>query len=120
MGSKRVIDWINLLLGAWLIISPWVLGTVASTTSTILLVLMGIALVAFSVWALVRVENQAAEWWNFFLGALLFFLPWIFSYTSMFSSAVNSWIVGVVVAVLALITMPLIKGMHHEGEHHHA
>ena len=119
-GSKRTIDWINLLLGVWLIISPWVLGTAASATSTAVLVVMGIALVIFSAWALVRAENRAAEWWNIFLGVLLFFLPWIFSYSSMVSNAVESWIVGAVVAVLALITLPMIKGIHHEGGHHHA
>ncbi len=119
-GSKRVIDLINLLLGMWLIVSPWVLGTVASTSSTIVLVLMGIALVVFSAWALARAENRTAEWWNFFLGVLLFFLPWIFSYTGKFSNAVNSWIVGIVVAALALVTMPLSKGIHEGGSHHHA
>lgn len=119
-GSKRVIDWINLLLGIWLIASPWVLGTVASTTSTTVLLVMGIALVVFSVWALAQAESRAAEWWNFFLGVLLFFLPWIFNYTGKFSNAVNSWIVGILVAALALITMPMIKGIHQEGGHHHA
>jgi uncharacterized membrane protein HdeD (DUF308 family) len=117
-GSKRFIDWINLLLGIWLIISPWVLGTVANTTGTIILVVMGIALVAFSLWALVRVENRAAEWWNFSLGILLFVLPWIFNYTATHGDAVNSWIVGFIVAVLALITMPLISEMHRQ-EHQH-
>ena len=119
-GSKRVIDWINLLLGIWLIASPWVLGTVASTTSTTVLVLVGVALVIFSAWALAQAENRIAEWWNVFLGVLLFFLPWIFNYSGMVSNAVNSWIVGIVVAVLALITLPMIKGIHQEGGHHHA
>ncbi len=117
-GSKRFIDWVNLLLGIWLIISPWVLGTVASTTGTVVLVVMGIALVVFSVWALLRVENRAAEWWNFFAGVLLFVLPWIFRYTATNGDAWNSWIVGFVVAILSLITMSLIKGIHPQEQHH--
>jgi uncharacterized membrane protein HdeD (DUF308 family) len=117
-GSKRFIDWVNLLLGIWLIVSPWVLGTVASTTATYVLVVMGIALVAFSVWALLRIENRAAEWWHLFVGVLLFALPWIFKFTTTFSDAMNSWIVGIVVTVLSLITMMLINGMHgHEHQH---
>lgn len=118
-ASKRIIDWINLLLGVWLIISPWVLGTFASVTSTTVLMVMGVGLVAFSIWALVRVETRAAEWWNFSLGVLLFVLPWIFNYTSTFSNAVNSWTVGIVVAFLALISMPMTKGFHHDEGHHH-
>jgi uncharacterized membrane protein HdeD (DUF308 family) len=117
-GSKRFIDWVNLLLGIWLIVSPWILGTAASTTATYVLVVMGIALVAFSVWSLVRLDNRASEWWHFFLGILLFVLPWIFNYTATFSDAMNSWIVGIAVAALALITMPLIDRIHgHEHQH---
>jgi uncharacterized membrane protein HdeD (DUF308 family) len=119
-GSKRFIDWVNLLLGIWLIISPWVLGIVASTAATVVLVVMGAAIGIFSIWALVRLEDRAAEWWNFFLGVLLFVLPWIFRYTSTYSGAWNSWIVGFVVAVLSLITMSLINGMHRKEREHHA
>ena len=80
---------------------------------------MGIGLVIFSLWALFQVESRAAEWWNVFLGVLLFLLPWIFNYTGRFDNAVNSWIVGIIVAALALVTMPLTKGIHHrEGPHH--
>jgi uncharacterized membrane protein len=118
-GSKRFIDWVNLLLGIWLIVSPWALGTVMNTTGTTVLVVMGIALVIFSIWALFRLENRAAEWWNFFLGVLLFLLPWIFRYRATYSDAWNSWIVGFVVAILSLITMSLINGMHRQGHEHH-
>jgi predicted MFS family arabinose efflux permease len=118
--SKRIIDWVNLLIGIWLIISPWVLGTVASTTSTVVLVIMGIALVVFSAWALFQLENRAAELWHVFLGVLLFVLPWIFSYTGTHGEAWNSWIFGVVVAILSLITMPMINGMHRREQQHHA
>lgn len=116
--SKRVIDWINLLLGVWLIISSWVLGTVASTTTTVL-VIVGIALIAFSVWALARAKKFAAEWWNFFLGVLLLFLPWTLNYTTKFGIAVNSWIVGVLVAALAFTTMPLIESIRDQKPPHH-
>lgn len=116
--SKRFIDWINLLLGIWLIISPWALGTAANGVATTILVVMGFTLAAFSAWALVRLEDRAAEWWSFFLGIFLVALPWLFNYRTTRVDALNSWIVGIVVAVLALITMPLINGIHrHEHQH---
>lgn len=118
--SKRIIDWINLLLGVWLIASPWVLGTVTSTASSTALVVVGIALVVFSLWALFHVADRAVEWWNAFLGVLLFLLPWLFNYSGRFDNAVNSWIVGIIVAALALVTMPLIRGIRHQGGPHHA
>jgi hypothetical protein len=120
LGSKRFVDWINLLLGIWLMISPWVLGTTANITATVVLVAMGVAVFGFSIWAVLRVENRNAEWWNLFLGALLFFLPWIFQYQSTYSDAWNSWIVGFVVAVLSLITMSILNVMHRGEREHHA
>lgn len=117
---KRIIDWINLLLGVWLIITPWIVGAAASTTGTTVLVIMGFALVISSAWALYRVEERAPEWWNLGLGVLLFVLPWIFSYTAMVSNAWTSWIVGAVVALLALITMPMTHGIPHHKPPHHA
>jgi uncharacterized membrane protein HdeD (DUF308 family) len=120
-GSKRFLDWVNLLLGIWLIVSPWVFGTVSNTVATVVLVVLGIAVVAFSIWALVRLEDSAAEWWNFIVGIVLFLMPWIFKYTTTYSDALNSWAVGVVVATLSLITLTLINGMHRrEGRAHHA
>jgi hypothetical protein len=118
--SKRFIDWINLVLGIWLMISPWVLGTTANITATVVLVVMGIAVFSFSIWAVLRVENRNAEWWNVFLGVILFVTPWIFQYQTMYRDAWNSWIVGFVVAVLSLITMSILNVMHRGESAHHA
>ncbi len=120
-GSKRFIDWVNLLLGIWLIVSPWALGTfMTSTTATTVLIVMGVALVAFSLWALVRVEDRAAEWWNLITGAVLFVLPWVFRYTATRRDAWDSWIVGFVVVILTLITTSLMRGTHQREQAHHA
>jgi hypothetical protein len=117
-GYKLFIDYVNLLLGIWLIISPWVLGTTANVAGTAALVVMGIVILLFSLWAVSQSESRTPEWWNFALGIVLFILPWLFRYTAARGDAWNSWIVGFVVAILALIAMPLIKGMHGHGHEH--
>ncbi len=119
-GSKKFIDWVNVLLGIWLMISPWLLGTTGNITATVILLVMGVAVFSFSIWAVLHVEDRNAEWWNFFLGVLLFVLPWIFRYQSTYSDAWNSWIVGFVVAVLSLITVSILNMMHRGEREHHA
>ena len=42
---------------------------------------------------------------NFLLGVGLFFSPWLFGYESVQNAAWNAHIVGVIIAVMALITL---------------
>lgn len=113
MFKKRVLDWINLLLGVWLIISPWVLKTTANQASTRVVVILGIAVVVASIWALTQIQARAAEWWNVAFGVILFLVPWIFGYINHTRIAWDSWIVGVAVAVLALNCLPALNRIDH-------
>lgn len=44
-------EWVSALLGAWLIISPWMLGFTAHTTAAYTHVLIGIATVVLALWS---------------------------------------------------------------------
>src|SRR5689334_23400180 len=49
MKTRRWQDWVNLLLGVWLFLSPWLLGyTGASMTASWNAWILGVALVVFS------------------------------------------------------------------------
>jgi len=49
-------EWINVILGAWLVISPWVLG-VASTAATVNFVIIGVLVVALALYEMRSVER---------------------------------------------------------------
>ena len=106
MQSKRVTDWINMILGIWLIISPWVLATMMGRAELIVLCL-GIGILLVSIWALAQPGTNMPEWWNVVLGAILFFSPWLFGFYRVEQLAWNAWIVGVAVVILAFAGMPL-------------
>ena len=46
-------EWANALLGAWLVVSPWVLGFSPSSDLGLNAALLGTLILVFSVWALV-------------------------------------------------------------------
>ena len=50
-------EWINVLLGIWLFISPWVLGFVGLTASAWTAWILGILIVAAAAWAIVEVQR---------------------------------------------------------------
>jgi hypothetical protein len=44
-------EWVNVVLGLWMIVSPWVLGFSAAAGLTWNAVIMGVLVVAFAGWA---------------------------------------------------------------------
>jgi SPW repeat len=50
-------EWINVALGAWLVISPWVLG-IASTAATVNFVVIGALVVALAFYEMRSVERE--------------------------------------------------------------
>jgi hypothetical protein len=98
---KQWEDWINLILGIWLCVSPWALQFAGTdTTATQNAFLMGLLLVvaeavmlsAFSVWE---------EWFTVALGAWLVISPWVLGIGSLTATA-NFVIVGFIVLALSL------------------
>ncbi|MGH7489559.1 MAG: SPW repeat protein [bacterium] len=54
-------EWINLLAGAWLVISPWVLGFSADRTATGNMVVVGAIVFILAVWDLVGMPQTAGR-----------------------------------------------------------
>lgn len=94
-------DPVNLVLGLWMIISPWVLGyqTQAAAQSNAIIVGVPIAILAA-----IEFVNVAAweEWLNFLLGIWLVISPWAVGFSGVAAATSNAVIIGVVVAVLAI------------------
>ena len=101
-------DWVNLILGIWLFVSPWAMektGGMALISAHMATDawIMGIILVIVSLWALARPIDMAPEGINMLAGIWLFITPWALSLVgTMHSASVNNWIIGVIVFLLAL------------------
>jgi len=114
--SNRWQDWLNLVLGAWLFISPWVLGFARTSTANGSVMssaapnawIFGVIVIILSIAALARTQPWE-EWLNALAGIWVFISPWALGYAAMSTALWNSLIVGALVFILAcwdLSTMP--------------
>jgi hypothetical protein len=92
--------WLNVILGAWLIISPWVVGPgdPAATWNTLIVgvVILLVALFAF------RSADSTPSWLNVVLAVWLIIAPWVLGFSSAVGATANSVVLGVIVGLLSL------------------
>ena len=101
-SGTRLAAGINLLLGIWLFVSPWVYGAYTNPDAWNSWIVGAI----IAIMALVTINNAAGlpifSWINVLLGAWTFASPWIYSYTGNTGRFINSLCVGIVVFIVAL------------------
>ena len=103
-------DWTNLVLGAWLFVSPWLLGFAGSAAAAWNAWLLGVVVVVFALWALAAPSSRGAQWWLVISAAWVFIAPWVLGFASVSAGAWNAWIVSVVVALAAFSALAGIGG----------
>lgn len=116
-------DWVNLILGIWLFITPWLwhntaMGTYATGGGWNAWIL-GVIVVIMALWALGSPAMAFPEGVNIIAGIWLFFSPWIvgFSHTNL-GLGWNDWIVGIIVLILAASTMSHTSSSGQQHGHH--
>ncbi len=102
---KRVIMWINLVVGLWLIISPWALrydaASASGTAAVVNHVILGAVLVGSSGWILAtKSARLGLSWLQVVCGVWLIIAPF-FLQSRELSMMLNSLAAGVVVLVVS-------------------
>ena len=54
-------EWVTAALGAWLVVSPWILGFVALTIAFWNTVLVGVVVAALALWGAMTAEDRAVH-----------------------------------------------------------
>jgi hypothetical protein len=101
---KRIGHWqdiVSVVMGVWLIVSPWVLGVHAPLQAIGNFVAIGIVLGAFALTEMF-IPEAWEEWSELVLGAWLIASPWVLEFTDMRVAVQNAVACGLVVSVLAL------------------
>lgn len=106
---ERVCDVLNLLLGALLLLSPWIFGF-ASGVETQNAVISGIAIAVLSIAALAAFAEWE-EWLNLIVGLWVLVSPWALGMAGGTATTVH-FIVGAVVAIIAAVELWMT---HHDG-----
>jgi hypothetical protein len=93
-------DAINLVLGIWLIVSPFALGYAGPTTPAWNAYVIGVIVAVLSAAALWQFQKWE-EWVSAVLGAWLLVSPWILGFSVGDVATWNQVGVGIVVGILA-------------------
>ncbi len=96
--KKRPQDWINLIIGIWLFLSPWIFGY-AYMGHAWNSFLFGALVTIFSVFALYD-RKAWEEWINTFIGIWIFISPWVLGMV-INSVMWNHWIIGILIVAMS-------------------
>lgn len=101
---KQVKHWqdpANAALGAWLLVSPWVLGFQGVMVAVLSTLAVGALLIASSLGAM-SVPQAWEEWLDALLGAALMFVPVLLGFDTVAPALLNALVIGGAVTLLAL------------------
>ena len=97
---KRWQDWVNLVLGLWLVVSPWVLAFSSHGAALWNALIVGAIFVVLSLLALSDAKPWE-EWTELVVALWLLISPWVLGFSTLSAAMWNAVIVAVVVGVLA-------------------
>lgn len=110
LRSDRWRNWVMLVLGAWLFLTPWIFGftvgapvegaTTGFSTAAWNAWIVGVVIAALALWAALRFAEWH-DWVNGVLGVWLVVSPWILGFAALTAAVWNHVIVGLVVVILA-------------------
>jgi SPW repeat len=100
-ATERWQDSLNVVLGVWLILSPWILGFASTPAAMWNAVLIGLVIAAAAAAALVDFHKWE-EWADMAFGLWLLLSPWILGFAAMLAAATwNFVVVGILTIALA-------------------
>jgi hypothetical protein len=117
---KRWQDGVNLVLGAWMIASPWTFGFADGQSPAALSAwVLGAAVIVFAVIAM-SMPKAWEEAINILLGVGLMASPWVLGFAKQSEPTTNAVIVGVLVVAFALWAMLTDTSIRQRLFHQHA
>lgn len=100
-------DWVSLVLGVILFITPWIFGTATTGASAWDAWILGIIGVILALIALATVSAATVtEWISVILGIVLFISPWVLGFaTTLPAAAWAAWIIGILFVIVNGFTL---------------
>jgi hypothetical protein len=95
-------DWIDVLLGGWLIVSPWQLGYALNEAATTNAYGLGTVLIVFNLISVCRLVDEGQEIFNIVLGIWLLCSPYVFGFAVDRTPTVNALVGGALIITLAV------------------
>ena len=117
LSRARGASVLNVLLGCWLIASPWIFGYAVSASAFWSSVVVGalVALLALSRFSAPR-SGTGLNWLSFLLGLWAIASPWIYAYWVNGAAKWDNVAVGIAVALVAMLAA--LGGRASSGNRH--
>ena len=107
IGWTRWQPMVTLVLGLWIIVSPWILGFAATANAAWTYYLVGALVTIFSAIALIGGRGPAPHWVVGLFAAWFAGSPWMLNYATLNVAAATAVVTGIVTAVLAIWALVL-------------
>lgn len=114
--KQRWQDWVGLVLGAWMFLTPWIFGFTEMMAAAYSAHILGIGAALFFAVALYRPEMWE-EWVNLALAVLMVVSPFVLAFTNEAAAAWNHWVVGLLIGADAAWAM-MQSTPHRESRQH--
>jgi uncharacterized membrane protein HdeD (DUF308 family) len=102
--NEALTDVVNLVVGVWLFLSPWILGFAPQMEVSWNAWLSGIVVAGLAVAALAAFAEWQ-EWLNLITGIWVAISPWVVGFSANATATRNHIVVGVIVAVVAAVRL---------------
>lgn len=112
-SARRWQDMVILLLGLWLVVSPWALGYASDLPQAMNAWIVGVVIAALAAFDLYKTYMWAVAV-NLLLGAWIAISPWVPALADRGAMMTNSIIVGIAVVVLALWELRTDPELHRQ------
>jgi hypothetical protein len=100
MKKQHWQDWVNLLLGIGVVLSPWVIGNDLDGAVRSSYSIVGIAVALFAIYALIAFRPWE-EWANLVFGTWLFVSPWVLGFSAVTALTWSAVFIGALIVVCA-------------------
>src|ERR1700719_248550 len=100
-GEKNVQDWINLICGALLFVSPWALGFSGDLMAARTAWVGGVIIFVMGVAALVQFVEWE-EWVALIVGALVIIAPWVLGFGAIHAAMWSCVVLGAIVVLSSI------------------
>jgi uncharacterized membrane protein HdeD (DUF308 family) len=100
-GEKNVQDWINLICGVLLFVSPWVLRFTGDPMAARTAWIGGVIIFAMGVIALMQFAEWE-EWIALIVGALVIISPWALGFAAVHAAMWSCVVLGVIVVLSSI------------------
>ena len=101
LGEKNVQDWINVVCGVLLFISPWVLGFSGELMAARTAWVGGIVIFVMAVAAMLRFAEWE-EWVALIVGILVLISPWVLGFAAVYAALWTCVVLGIIVALSSI------------------